>query len=132
MSSIKAKNRTEEAVMKFSDDTVLWLKDKTGKEADPWQAVAIKRLSGENWPGTTTPVMDGGFAYGETTERLDRSLEEVIVENLSVLPTSASETAHHARPRLHHSCCPSREMRPLPPFLSAKSGDRSAAGTPKA
>ena len=38
------KIRAEEAVMRYSEDTVLWLKDKTGKDADPWQRVAIMEI----------------------------------------------------------------------------------------
>ncbi len=41
---IEIANRAEQAIQKFSDDTVLWLKDKTGQDADVWQQLAISEI----------------------------------------------------------------------------------------
>jgi len=38
----RASLRVEEAVMKFKGQPALWIKDKTGKTADPWQVVAME------------------------------------------------------------------------------------------
>jgi len=48
--TIRIVNRAEEAIMRFSDNTVLWIKDKTGQEADPWQQIAIREI--EEHPNT--------------------------------------------------------------------------------
>ncbi len=52
---IKVTLAVEEAVMRFKDDVPLWIKDKTGKEADPWQIIAMQEIkenpfSMMNWP----------------------------------------------------------------------------------
>lgn len=45
---IQITNRLHSAIQKYSDDTVLWMKDKTGQEAEPQQIVFIKEI--ENNP----------------------------------------------------------------------------------
>ena len=42
--TIKIINRAEEAILRFKDNTPLWIKDKTGQDADPWQIVAIHEI----------------------------------------------------------------------------------------
>lgn len=37
-------NRLNEAIQKYADNTVLWIKDKTGKDADPWQVIEIHEI----------------------------------------------------------------------------------------
>ena len=41
---IKLVNRLEEAIMRYADNTPLWIKDKTGQEADPWQIIEIDEI----------------------------------------------------------------------------------------
>lgn len=41
---IALQNRAEKAIMKYSEDTVLWMKDKTGQDADPHQILAITEI----------------------------------------------------------------------------------------
>lgn len=41
---VKAVNRAEREIMKFADDTVLWMKHCTNQDADPWQQVAIREI----------------------------------------------------------------------------------------
>lgn len=47
---IQVANRAEEAIKKFSDDTVLWIKDKAGQDADTWQQLAIYEI--ESFPNS--------------------------------------------------------------------------------
>ena len=41
---IQITNKLHEAIMRFSDDTVLWLKDKTNQDADVWQQIEIEEF----------------------------------------------------------------------------------------
>ncbi len=47
---IQVANRAEREIMRFADDTVLWMKHCTGQEADPWQALFIHEI--ESHPNT--------------------------------------------------------------------------------
>lgn len=73
---IKIANRAEAEIMRYADDTVLWMRHCTGQEADPWQCLFIHEI--ESHPNS---IIVEPPRFGKTW-----SMEAVDCKELFTLP----------------------------------------------
>jgi hypothetical protein len=112
---ITVANRAEKEILRFKDDTVLWMKHCTNQEADPWQAIFIEEIEahpnslivepprfGKTW-SMEAVCMKELFCYPKETELIfgpkREQADNALREHLNWIENSELLSAYVARRR---------------------------------